>query len=262
VRRTLPSGLLLLPVLVVAPLAPPLAAGEGAILLNQAIAIAGLGPGDPPGFPIELEQPGLYRLVGNLDQSGQTADLAAISILADDVTLDLNGFAVLGACPSGGCNGVASVISGAAAARARVANGHLAYAPATAVWLGDDARIENVGIFRSGAAALICGASCTVEDSLLVRNGGGGAVGAGSRVARTISDDNVLDGLFTNAAPTTFHEVVMQGNGRHGIWFLAGGGTVVGSALAGNNGGSGNPQFLGSAVLPGESLCGVDTACP
>lgn len=252
-------GLVLVSLLAVA---PPLAAGEGAILLNQAIAIAGLGPGDPPGFPIELEQPGLYRLVGNLDQTGQAADLPAISILADDVTLDLNGFVLLGSCPVGACGGTASVIAGEAAARARVANGHVAFAPATAVWLGDDARIENVGIFDSGAAALICGASCTVEDSVLVRNGGGGAVGAGSRVARTISNDNGLDGLFTSATPTTFHEVVMQGNGRHGIWFFSGGGTLVGSALAGNNGGSANPQFEGAAILPGPSLCGADTICP
>jgi hypothetical protein len=242
--------------------AAPLAAGDGAILLNQAIAVAGLSSDDPPGFPIEIEQPGLYRLVGNLDQSGQTADLAAIEIHADDVTLDLNGFAILGPCPAGSCPGTASLIAGATAARTRVFDGHVAFAPATAVWLGDEARVSKLGIFASGAAAVICGASCTVQDALLVGNGGGGAVGAGSRVARTVSYGNDLDGLFASGAHTTFEEVVFHGNGRHGIWFFAGDGTLVRSSLTDNNGGSANAQLLGAATELGASLCGADTTCP
>lgn len=250
-------------VLVVLASASPIVAGDGAILLNQAIAVAGLGTSDPPGWPIEIEEPGLYRLVGNLDQIGLTSDLAAIEILADDVTLDLNGFAVLGGCQPGPCSlGAASLIEGRTAARVRIFDGHLAFARATAVWLGDEARVENLGIFRSSAAAVICGASCTVEGGILVENGGGGSVGPGSLVVETISYGNGLDGFFTSATDVTFREVVMHGNGRHGIFFLNGGGTLVRSALTGNNGDSANPQYQGSPLLLGSSLCGDDLVCP
>jgi hypothetical protein len=79
---------------------------SGVITIDQARAEAGgVTPGDAPGFPVTISQPGSYRLAGNLNVAA--ANLRAIEITADNVTLDLAGFAIVGpvACsgtPPGG----------------------------------------------------------------------------------------------------------------------------------------------------------------
>src|SRR5258707_993661 len=84
--------------------AGPAAAAGGEILISQEAALAGsVTPGDAPGFPITLSQPGRYRLVGNLDASANTD---GIVINADDVTVDFGGFTLSGGGKAG--TGVAS----------------------------------------------------------------------------------------------------------------------------------------------------------
>ena len=68
---------------------------DGVVLIDQAKALAGgVTPGDGPGFPVYINQPGSYRLSGNL--TVPDADTTAISIFGSNVTLDLNGFSILG----------------------------------------------------------------------------------------------------------------------------------------------------------------------
>jgi hypothetical protein len=68
---------------------------DGVILIDQSHALAGnVTPGDTPGFPVTISQPGSYRLSGNL--SVPDANTTAIEITADFVNLDLNGFSILG----------------------------------------------------------------------------------------------------------------------------------------------------------------------
>src|SRR4051794_26927322 len=68
---------------------------DGVVLIDQNRALAGnLTPGDTPGFPITISAAGSYRLSGNLTISD--ANTSAIVITAENVTLDLNGFAILG----------------------------------------------------------------------------------------------------------------------------------------------------------------------
>jgi hypothetical protein len=67
---------------------------DGIILIDQARAMAGgITPGDGPGFPISLTQPGSYRLSGNLNVP---ANAPGITISTSGVTLDLNGFQIAG----------------------------------------------------------------------------------------------------------------------------------------------------------------------
>lgn len=59
---------------------------------NKALA-GGINPGDAPGYPITLSQPGSYKLMSNLVvPAGQ----GGIEITANNVTLDLNGFSIVG----------------------------------------------------------------------------------------------------------------------------------------------------------------------
>jgi hypothetical protein len=69
---------------------------EGVIEINQAAALAGgITPSDTPGFPVTLDQPGSYRLTGDLVHEGPgPAQVIGLVITAEDVSLDLGGFSV------------------------------------------------------------------------------------------------------------------------------------------------------------------------
>ena len=74
--------------------AMPAAAMEVEVTLNQSKAVAGsVTPGDAPGFPITLTQPGRYVLTSNLYPP---AGKDGIEIKAHDVTIDFNGFRLHG----------------------------------------------------------------------------------------------------------------------------------------------------------------------
>jgi hypothetical protein len=80
-------------VLAFAVFAGNLYAVDGVVLIDQARALAGsITPGDAPGFPVTISQPGSYRLSGNL----RVPSAIGIEITADDVSIDLNGFAIFG----------------------------------------------------------------------------------------------------------------------------------------------------------------------
>ena len=62
--------------------------------IDQNKAMAGnVTPGDTAGFPVTISQPGHYKLTSNLYVPAATQ---GIVITADNVTLDLNGFGIIG----------------------------------------------------------------------------------------------------------------------------------------------------------------------
>src|SRR5438046_155584 len=68
---------------------------DGVVLIDQNRALAGgVTPGDAPGFPVTLSVAGSYRLSGNLTVPDENTN--AIVVSADNVTIDLNGFSILG----------------------------------------------------------------------------------------------------------------------------------------------------------------------
>ena len=68
---------------------------DGQVAITQARAMAGgVTPGDAPGFPVSINLPGSYVLSSNL--TVPNASTHAIEINASHVTVDLNGFAILG----------------------------------------------------------------------------------------------------------------------------------------------------------------------
>jgi hypothetical protein len=85
--------------LMLAGLSGSLFAVDGTILIDQNRALAGsVTPGDFPGFPVSITQPGSYRLSGNLTVAANVT--SAIIISANNVTLDLNGFSISGPAPT------------------------------------------------------------------------------------------------------------------------------------------------------------------
>ena len=76
-------------------LASPALAVDGVVEINQARAEAGgVTATDTPGFPVTIDQSGSYRLTGNLTVSSATTE--AIEVRDDRVTIDLNGFSIVG----------------------------------------------------------------------------------------------------------------------------------------------------------------------
>ena len=66
----------------------------GRLEINQACAVGqGCFPGDAPGFPVRLAEPGSYLLTGDLVVP---SGASALSVAADDVWVDLGGFTISG----------------------------------------------------------------------------------------------------------------------------------------------------------------------
>src|SRR4051812_6036205 len=68
---------------------------EGVTLIDQKTALSGkVTESDTPGFPVTISAPGSYRLSSNLVVPD--AATTAIQITADNVSLDLGGFSIIG----------------------------------------------------------------------------------------------------------------------------------------------------------------------
>src|SRR5882724_10968544 len=80
--------------MIAALIATPTQAAENEVTITQGSAIAGgVTPGDEPGFPITISEPGHYRLASSLIPP---ADTDGIVIKSDNVTLDFGGHALQG----------------------------------------------------------------------------------------------------------------------------------------------------------------------
>src|ERR1700754_1825156 len=78
-------------------------AADGVTIIDQRSAQAGnITPGDGPGFPVTISRPGSYKLMSNLNVSHD--DVTAILVTAPDVTINMNGFSIIGPtqCVDGG----------------------------------------------------------------------------------------------------------------------------------------------------------------
>lgn len=133
-------------------------AGDGVLELNGACVNSGCFSGDSPGFPVEITQPGSYRLTSNIEINQNTT---AVDISADDVTLDLNGFAIRGptTCqttspPSCSNTGIGTGISSTGTSTT-VRNGSVSGAGASCIALNaPNARVSDVSISECGANGL------------------------------------------------------------------------------------------------------------
>ena len=170
-----------------------LAAADGVFEINQASVLAGsVSPGDSPGFPGEINASGSYILTSNLVLPGE---VTGIQINVDDVTLDLNGFTILGVnrctvtttpeCLFDGRGPLGNSGDGNGITGGRqvvVKNGIVRGAGARGIELGPNSRIERLTISDCGDAGIEC-TQCTVTDSNVQNIGGIGIVILGEGIA-------------------------------------------------------------------------------
>jgi len=201
-------------------LVKPSSAVDGVIEINHSKALAGgVTPSDTPGYPVLIGLPGSYRLTGNLNVPD--ANTTGIEIDSDDVTLDLNGFAILGSVT---CSGE-PVTSCAPAG-----SGYGVYA-----FNQINITVRNGTVRGMGAGGIAISRSSTrIEDMHVSHNGGTGIhqYGVGSTIRRSITTKNGSAGIMAGDASLT--DNVSLWNGSHGIY--ASGGTVQGNTSARNAG--------------------------
>jgi hypothetical protein len=209
--------------------AAPAFAVDGVVLINQATVMAA------GGFPYKITQPGSYKLSGNLVvPAAQGND--AIDVLASDVTIDLNGFKIIG--PET-CRGFGSSI-----------NCSSFFGQLGIYSTSNDITVRNgsVGGFLEGIR--LSGSNNLVEGVHASGNASTGIHVLNGVVRRNTTGLNGGDGIF--ATNSTVIENTSNGNGSFGL--QNGGNVVYGSNAFISNGSSGVFNN-GSNVSQNNNIC-------
>jgi hypothetical protein len=214
-----------------------LLAVDGVILIDQNRALAGnVTPGDAPGFPVTISVSGSYRLSGSL--TVPDANTTAIELTADFVSLDLNGFSIIGptvctgtpvtSCsPTGNGNG----IYGAFRTGITITNGTVRGMGGYGVHL-DGAGVVSVErvTAQSNAVIGILGGKGLFIDNRVVRNGLRGMQTASDQIVRgNFAYGNAQYGIIANCPGSVINNTAIS-NGTN--LFLNGPGCVAATNAA------------------------------
>jgi hypothetical protein len=209
-------------------------AADGRVEVNQSAVLAA------GGFPFRILSPGSYLLTGDLSVP---LGVTAIQIGANDVTLDLNGFAIRGphACGSGGCSAGSTIgiealpVMSELARDTTVRNGTVAGFGGNCLDLGAGARVERLVVRRCGGSGIRaaehaqavgnrvsdCGgfglsflAAASYGGNLLAAVNRLGAAGFTS--GGTSSGGNLCDGIRCTAERRRYYLTPNQLQGNHG----------------------------------------------
>jgi hypothetical protein len=219
----------LAPVLLCAGLSSNMYAVDGVVLIDQNRALAGnVTPGDSAGFPVTISVAGSYRLAGNL--TVPNANTTALSITADNVTIDLNGFSIVG--PT-------------------VCSGNPLFCSPTGTGVGVDARSQfsitviNGSVRGMGNTGIYAGYGAHIEKVSVMSNGQDGIAVSGGSVSGSTALYNGRTGITANLSVISGNSATF--NGGDGIVAFVG--TVSGN-IAGENARFGfNLGFCPSVML-------------
>ena len=168
------------------PAALPALASDGRIEINQAKALAGgVTPGDAPGFPAQITQPGSYVLTSDLfvTVAPSPENTTAIQVDVGSVTVDLNGFTIQGTTT---CTGQGSTLS---CAPVGTGTGILV--------LGPNSRIRNGRIAGIGGNCISIAPHLGVVEDLDLYSCGGTGLHLRGDVRRTRVQANNGQGILT-----------------------------------------------------------------
>ncbi len=199
-------------------------------------------------FPIVISKSGSYKLRSNI--TVPDANTTAISVQADNVTIDLNGFSILGptVCTVGSNGYVTSctpTATGSGGYGISSWNGST-WSAATTVLNGT---VQGMG--RSGV--VLYGQWARVERVRAVRNGSCGIeAGNGSTILSNVTSENGDTGIRGNWEASVIVGNVAEGNAGDGIE----GGSVLANNAAVRNGA--NALFTADAAVIGN--CAVHNA--
>ncbi len=252
-------------------LAPAAWAVDGVIEINHAKALAGgVTASDTPGYPVTINSTGSYRLTGNLTVPDENTD--GIVVSANDVSIDLNGFSIIGpvtcsgsppTCPhaSGTGSGVEvtfpSLVTGTS-----VKNGSITGMGRYGVGLGYGAKVTNLRARWNLAGGVLVGEGSTVSRNRVDENGLGGiSSSSGSVVSGNTVRGNGSHGILVGSGSTVSDNTVRSngvGVGDYGLWLSGVDSAYSGNVISDNSGGT----VFGTAVQLGPNACNGTTTCP
>jgi len=144
-----------------------------------------------------IAESGSYYLTGNIIVTNAGQD--GITVNADDVTIDLNGFAVIGP----GANSGHGIYQASIYRNLAVCNGK------AVGWRGSD---DTSGIFADGASVVLSGLQVST-------NRHGITTGAGATITDCTAFDNVANGIVAGES-STLSDCTARNNGYYGIYSL------------------------------------------
>lgn len=239
---------------------------DGVIEINHAKALAGgVTPGDAPGYPVTISQSGSYRLTGNLAQPNANTDVIEVANTVRHVTVDLNGFEIVGgntctytATPASVTCAASGIGSGIATywneTHLSVHNGTIRGMGADGIRGGGQLTARNLLVEHNGAwgvtnAAMISyvrayrnfrslsGANGEISHSQVIENGSGIECSASCVITHNVVKSNVGNGISSTTSAyggAVIAHNVSSDNSSNGI--LVDVGHVVGNTCNGNGG--------------------------
>lgn len=247
-------------------------AADGRIEINHAAIMAGhITPGDAPGYPATLSEQGSYILTSNLEMPNQ--DTTGIEVTTEFVTIDLNGFSIIGittcsnipvtsCAPTGNGDGIRSQFDGTS-----VSNGVVQGAGRYGVSISNDGgTIENMRAQANGATGLVVSSvdgdeGGTVRNSVSNRNGRDGIfVGDGGQAFDNVAYGNGRFGMFISEGSRASGNTLRL-NFDHGLFASTSSG-FVNNVMSGNDQAGSSDQTNGGGIEMGTNVCGTNTTCP
>jgi hypothetical protein len=196
---------------------------DGVVLINQSSALAGnVTPGDTAGFPVTISVSGSYRLSGNL--TVPDANTTAIKVTADNVTIDLNGFSILGpvvcvGTPVTSCmptGGTGLGVDGGSIRNTTVVNGSVRGMGNGGILLGAGAYVEKVHVESNNDGGVSFTSGMAIGNTIIANGGNGITSGfSGNVVSGNTINFNQLFGIQFVCPSVAIGNVVMsnaQGN--------------------------------------------------
>lgn len=174
----------------------PALAIDGVIEISQARAtLGGISFNDAPGFPISITEPGSYRLMSDLSVDEATL---VIDISSSYVTLDLNGFSIIGPvkCDPGTSNCTPAGVGAATGVSVQnsahfltIKNGMITGMGGSGIWCAnsDSCTVENLTVSHNYQVGIAAGwrsrvSNCRVQANRTtgIRAGGGTIIDSNS----------------------------------------------------------------------------------
>ena len=229
----------------------PATASDGVLEINQSCAtVTGCFAGDSAGLPVTITTPGSYRLTSPLAVPDENTH--GILVDADDVAIDLNGFAIQGPVVCTGNPLVCSVATGSGSGvsasfseRVSVRNGSVNGMGFVGIRLGLHGEVVGVRAASNRAVGIVASSGSLVSGNSTSSNGVGISAGTSSVVSGNVALTNRTDGIISSDG-TLITGNSAFGNGEDGL--NVGGGSLVSGNVAYLNGGHGISVLVGATV--------------
>ncbi len=243
---------------------------DGILEINQVCALTGgCFTGDSGGSPVTITQAGSYRLTSNLTLADENA--SGIVVSAPNVTIDLNGFSIIGittcdesplvCSPTGTGSGIGIQACTLDCENLTVRNGSIIGAGNEGLALGKWGRAADLTVASNGNNGIQARNGVVVQNCSIRSNGGTGIVIStsgpsifASNITGNIIMANAGYGMNLSGPAVVVGNTITY-NEKDGLFGdLAGyGGNVISS----NNG-----TVVSGADEMGVNICDGDTTCP